>query len=217
MLEREVYALLRGTSDAAIAVAPDGRIRSCNIAAELLFGLPADEINSKYCVDLLCGEGAQGQQICSHDCAARTRAMSGHPTDAFDCSIHTSSGRHWVNVSTITLPVHEGGVLIIHLLRDVDSKKKLESLTRQFLNQISGLSGEKVEALLGAPAPHVDLSAREQTVLRLLAQGRSTRDIAAELNISVTTVRNHVNHILQRLSAHSRTEAVLRAVRERLI
>ncbi len=217
MLEREVYALLRGTSDAAIAVAPDGRIRCCNVAAVLLFGRPPEEINSKYCVELLSGEGAHGEPVCSHDCAARTRAMAGHPTDAFDCSIQTESGRRWVNVSTITLPVHEGGVLIIHLIRDVDSKKRLESLTRHFLDQISGLSGEKVEELLGAPTPHLDLSAREQEVLKLLAQGHSTRDIATDLNLSVATVRNHVNHILQRLSAHSRTEAVLRAVRERLI
>lgn len=122
-----------------------------------------------------------------------------------------------MGISTITLAPHDGGVLIIHLLRDVDAKKKLETLTRHMLEQIPGVSTEKVEELMGSPLPHMELSAREQAVLRLLAEGRSTRAIATELGISVTTVRNHVNHILHRLAVHSRTEAVLRAVRERLL
>ena len=212
-----MYALLRGTTDAAIAVAPDGRIRCCNAAAELMFGRPAEALTATYCMDLLGGEGPHGDRICYRNCIVIDRALNGQTTEAFDCSIATPTGRRWVNVSTITLALREGNVLIIHFLRDVDTKKKLETLTRQMLDQIAGLSGEKVEALMGSPPPHMDLSPREQSVLRLLAQGLSTKAIAAELCISVATVRNHVNHILQHLAAHSRTEAVLRAVRERLI
>lgn len=212
-----MYALLRGTTDAALAVAPDGRIRCCNAAAERMFGRLAGTLTDTYCMDLLAGEGPHGDRICFRNCVVIDRALNGLPTEAFDCSIATPSGRRWVNVSTITLPLHEGNVLMIHLLRDVDAKKELETLTRQMLDQIPGLSGDSVDSLLSSPLPHIDLSPREQSVLRLLAQGCSTKAIATGLGISVTTVRNHVNHILQRLSAHSRTEAVLRAVRERLI
>jgi LuxR family maltose regulon positive regulatory protein len=55
------------------------------------------------------------------------------------------------------------------------------------------------------------LSDREREVLALVAEGASNQTIAEELVISVGTVKSHVNHILGKLSAHSRTEAVARA------
>jgi LuxR family maltose regulon positive regulatory protein len=55
------------------------------------------------------------------------------------------------------------------------------------------------------------LSARELEVLRLLAEGHSNRDIAATLVISVGTVKSHINHILGKLAAHSRTQAIAHA------
>jgi LuxR family maltose regulon positive regulatory protein len=55
------------------------------------------------------------------------------------------------------------------------------------------------------------LSEREQEVLRLLAAGRSTAQIAAELVITVGTVRNHLKSIFGKLEAHSRLQAVERA------
>ena len=45
-------------------------------------------------------------------------------------------------------------------------------------------------------------------MLDLLERGRTTRQIAAELHLSVDTVRNHVRHILTAAGAHSRLEAV---------
>ncbi len=62
-----------------------------------------------------------------------------------------------------------------------------------------------------------DLSAREREVLELLATGAATSKIAAQLFVSVTTVRNHVQRILRKLSAHSKLEAVTIAVREGVI
>jgi LuxR family maltose regulon positive regulatory protein len=55
------------------------------------------------------------------------------------------------------------------------------------------------------------LTAREVEVLRLLAGGASNQAIAAELMVSVGTVKAHVSHILGKLGAHSRTEGVARA------
>jgi len=217
MLACEVFALLQGTSDAAIAIAPDGRIRGCNEAAEALFGHTAKELESSYCTDLMGSDDSTDDATSCPDCAVLDRAMAGQPSSAFDCSIRTSDGPRWVNVSTITLAANESGILIVQLLRDVHTKKKLETLTRQMLDQIPGLPGETVEELLGSPQPHVDLTPRELSVLKLLANGRSTRVISTELGISLATVRNHINHILKRLGVHSRTEAVLRAVNERLI
>ena len=52
------------------------------------------------------------------------------------------------------------------------------------------------------------LTPREDEILRLLARGTDTGGIAAELMISRTTVRNHIQHILHKLGVHSRLEAV---------
>ena len=66
-----------------------------------------------------------------------------------------------------------------------------------------------------APAPK--LTDREMEVLRLVARGMNNRDIAKELFISENTVKNHVRNILEKLQIHSRMEAVMIAVREKLI
>ena len=64
------------------------------------------------------------------------------------------------------------------------------------------------------PSPR--LTTRELEVLRLVARGHNNRQVAAELFISENTVKNHVRNILEKLQLHSRMEAVMYAVRERL-
>ena len=66
-------------------------------------------------------------------------------------------------------------------------------------------------------APGVDLTPRELDVLRLLAEGLGVAKIAAELGVSVHTVRNHTQNILTKLGVHSRLEAVSTALREGII
>jgi PAS domain S-box-containing protein len=61
------------------------------------------------------------------------------------------------------------------------------------------------------------LTPRQAEVLQLLADGASTDQIAAELHLSLHTVRNFVRQILQSLRVHSRLEAVVKARREGLV
>jgi DNA-binding NarL/FixJ family response regulator len=61
------------------------------------------------------------------------------------------------------------------------------------------------------------LTERELEVLRLVAQGLNNREIAKQLFISENTVKNHVRNILEKLQLHSRMEAVMYAVREKLL
>lgn len=66
-------------------------------------------------------------------------------------------------------------------------------------------------------APHPHLTPRQNQVLHLLAHGHSTSQIAAELHLSIDTVRNHIRRMLRTLGAHSRIEALAIAHREGIL
>jgi PAS domain S-box-containing protein len=77
--------------------------------------------------------------------------------------------------------------------------------------------GERVVGVFGllsggadheVSAPPAHLTPRQAEVLRLLEQGRSTKQIAQELHLSTETVKNHVRHLLRALGVNSRLEAV---------
>ena len=83
---------------------------------------------------------------------------------------------------------------------------KLLDVTRQLLRH---------QELLQSRKPV--LTGREIEVLSLVAQGQTSRQIGTLLFISENTVKNHIRNILDKLGLHSRSEAVLYAVREDLI
>jgi two-component system, NarL family, response regulator NreC len=61
------------------------------------------------------------------------------------------------------------------------------------------------------------LTEREKEVLQLLAEGRSNKDVAGVLNLSLSTVETHRTNMMQKLNLHSAAEIVLYAVRKKLI
>src|SRR3954447_2653562 len=60
-------------------------------------------------------------------------------------------------------------------------------------------------------------SPREQEIVRLVAQGLTTRDIADQLRLSLETVRTHIRNAMGKLSARTRAQLVAKALQERLI
>jgi DNA-binding NarL/FixJ family response regulator len=64
---------------------------------------------------------------------------------------------------------------------------------------------------------YIDLSEREREILALLVKGYSYKVIAAECYISIDTVSTHVRHIYEKLHVHSKSEAVAKAIRQKLI
>ncbi|MFJ7213999.1 response regulator [Amycolatopsis sp. NPDC098790] len=106
-----------------------------------------------------------------------------------------------------------------YLLKDVSSARLIEAV-------LAAARGESVLqpsvaakvvarfAELPEPTPQplvVPLSERELEVLRLLADGRSNREIAAKVFLAEGTVKNHVTNLLGKLGARDRTQAALRA------
>jgi two-component system response regulator NreC len=72
-------------------------------------------------------------------------------------------------------------------------------------------------AKFGADDTYQLLTAREREVLQLVAEGRSNKEVATMLNLSLYTVETHRTHILQKLNLHSVPELILYAVRKGII
>ncbi len=67
------------------------------------------------------------------------------------------------------------------------------------------------------PKADYDLSPRELDILKSLVKGYSYKLIADEHFISIDTVRSHIRHIYEKLQVNSKTEAVLKALKERIV
>jgi PAS domain S-box-containing protein len=81
--------------------------------------------------------------------------------------------------------------------------------------QVMGVFGQVKDVDEEPPVvPHPNLTPRQGEVLQLLAQGRSTEQIAGDLHLSPETVRNHIRGLLRALGVHSRLEAVAVAHRD---
>ena len=98
--------------------------------------------------------------------------------------------------------VHEGQSLI--------SPSMASKLLTEFATMV-----KKTDERQQVPVPR--LTDREMEVLKLVAKGMNNRDIAKHLFISENTVKNHIRNILEKLQLHSRMEAVVYAVREKLL
>ena len=62
-----------------------------------------------------------------------------------------------------------------------------------------------------------DLTSREKDILKLVAAGKSNKEIADELILSIHTVKNHLKNILQKLCVEDRTQAAILAIKEKLV
>lgn len=75
-----------------------------------------------------------------------------------------------------------------------------------------------VQSFRGTPAQDpYGLTPREKEVLASLSQGNSYKMIAAALSVTVDTIRSHIKHIYEKLHVHSQTEAVSKAIYEKLV
>jgi two-component system NarL family response regulator len=88
-------------------------------------------------------------------------------------------------------------------------------MASKLITEFAALAKRSEERTQQVPAPR--LTEREMEVLRLVARGLGNREIARKLFISENTVKNHVRNILEKLQLHSRMEAVVYAVREKLL
>jgi PAS domain S-box-containing protein len=217
MLDRDLFDFLEHTNDAAFAVTDGGEICSWNAGAEALFGFGCGEVLGNTCFELFQGRDALGTLTCTEQCHVRDCAARHTPIPDFDLEVNTRAGsRIWVNMSTL---VHEdptnGRRRIVHLARSVEDRKRAEVIVQRMLlvsRQLVEVSDQSFR-----PSPVSPLSEQEHRVLRSFSEGKSSADIARELDITPQTLRNHLHHINQKLGTHNRLEAVMHAMRRKLI
>jgi DNA-binding NarL/FixJ family response regulator len=128
------------------------------------------------------------------------------------------------NARIIVLTTYGGDVQVLRALKAGARGYVLKGhVHKALLDTIRAVhAGEKgiapeVAAALADHAGEEELTARELTVLQLIALGNSNKEIAAQLRISDETVKSHVTNILEKLGANDRTHAVTTALRRGII
>ena len=185
--------LIVRTAEPAWAVDRDGRIVAWNDGATSLLGHSAERAVGGRCWTLLKGRDIFGNRYCGRHCPLREMAFARQPVERCRLVLaHAHGDPVPCEVTTLLIAHGPGADRMIHLCRRHAHPSAAPPRTEPC-----------------APL----LTARETEVLRLIAAGRNTRDIALLLGISVSTVRNHVEHLLAKLEVHSRLAAVSAARR----
>ena len=194
-------AMFEKTAVAVMGVNPAGRIMLWNTAATNLFGYDLSKALNRRCYELTQGEDVRGNLLCCPDCSILRMLRSDKvPNDYLLCT-HSITGEDLLlNVSMIAINT-DNTPLALHLFHDV--------------RWITDAVRPQPEPSQPKPSS-VTLTAREHEILGLMVNGHDSHEMASLLHISYATVRNHVQNILDKLGVHSRVEAVVVAMQERL-
>lgn len=218
MPERSLHSLLKGTADPAFTVNENGFVRFWNAAAEKLFGYSAANVLNERCSDVLHGRTSGEQRVCGDSCGVITCAHVGEAVPNYDMEVRIANGEWiWINVAVLVSRERESpeGTLIAHIIRDISSQKRAEALDERFLRLAEQVCSVAQEGQ-GLP-PVSPLTEQEIRVLSLVSKGRSAALVAAQLGISLRTLRNHLYHINCKLGTHNQLGAVIEATRRGLI
>ena len=204
---RDLDALLVGFQEGAFVVGADGHIARWNRGAERIIGYSAREIVGRPCHEAFHGGDGGGHRVCHQSCRAVALMPGGGEIPSFDVEMRTKAGRPvWVSMRVLAARDPDDGDVTAHLFHDVTEAHRLVARIRN-----------RLAAATAPAAAGAGLTPREIEVLRFLVSGIGTKAAAQRLDVTRTTIRNHVQSILGKLGVHSRLEAVAYAHRHRLI
>ena len=205
---------LGDTAEGMVTVAPGGQILSWNEGATGLLGYEADEVVGRYCFEIFGWLDRCGNAVCSASCPHCRLPGSDELVQTRDVIAHTKEGKAlWLSVSTLVPPPElRQESRLVHLFREVGLPPELERLVAERLRSQQATETEIADDEEKAAALE-RLTRREREVLALIAEGLDSKEIAQRLTLSMTTVRNHVQNILDKLGVHSRLEAAVLYVR----
>jgi len=187
---------LFSTGEPAYAVDHRGVVVAWNTAAEHAFGYAEKEAVGQHCWELLAGQDLFGNQYCCEGCPLREMAFQHKSIKSNEMYFRTATNE-LKRCSVAMLVVYDGfdNELLVHLCR-AECEAEDGCTTTICASPPNGNHQRGT------------LTGREKEVLTLLSQGKSTGEMAAELCISPSTVRNHTQHVIHKLNVHSRVAAV---------
>ena len=185
------------------------------VVAEAADGLEALRLCEEHQPDLLILDIAM-PKLNGIEVAARSQKMQ-PPPQAIMLSMHADE-------SYVMRALHAGARG--YLLKDATDEDLLPAIRAVaagksfFSPAVSGVLAEDYVQQLqerGLTDSYDLLTDREKEVLQLLAEGRSNKEVAALLDVGVSTVETHRANLMQKLNLHSTAEIVLYALRKRLV
>lgn len=197
-----VFDVLR-IAEPAFAVNGKHQIVAWNDAAERLLGIQATDIIGARCFEALA---ARAGPVCA-DCGAcpvgAAYQQRGEPLAELAVTLVASPDRR-LRLTTLAAHTAGGQSRIVHLIREEPAGVRGDAP-----RTVTSYTGGGSAVSSGKHVRPVPLTTREYEVLRLLGAGHSTDEMAAEMNITRVTARNHVNKVLDKLGANSRLQAVV--------
>ena len=179
------------TGDPAFAVDRLGVIIYWNDAAEKVLDYPASKALGQKCWRLLAGQDAQGNRYCSRHCPLMEMAFLHEPVHGFHSTFTISDHPPLqFDITCLTVFDRPGDEMLLHICHPGQAFTEDTSIPAPSVVEPDALSGREIE------------------VLALLADKVSTRDITAKLDISIRTVRTHIQHVMYKLRVHKRRDAI---------
>lgn len=180
---------------------PDRLIAHVNDRALELLGRDRGEVFGRPCHEVVEGTDDAGRPYCRERCPLVAGAEHGAALAPVTVRVPCRGDERWLQLVVIPLDLPaRGGPWLLHCATDVGRSKRAEAY-------LEGVLARSADDPCSAP-PH--LTRREREVLGRLAGGATPERVARELHVSLVTVRNHVQHVLAKLGAHSVPEAVAR-------
>ena len=215
----DMFELLREAPYGAYAVDMRQTILFWNPEAERILGYRADQVIGRKCHSVIRSLAKEGSTpICMKDCRAVLAFRRGCVPSVVYARPRCASGERKRIVATpMVVPMAEGvKTVFLQLFHEATDEAPILEAAATVKDALS-------ERGLTSPAPparHSEvtrLSAREQEVLRLLALGFTSQEIAERLFISYNTVRKHVSNVNTKLESPTTLNSVLTAQRRGLI
>lgn len=211
-ISEDVLELIAETSAAAFAIDRSDRIIFFNEGAERLLGHDADRVLGRFCFDTIKGRDLFGNTYCTKECPIVMGAANGQVQEPFLLEATTRDGeKKMLRVRAVPLPGPGDDFRCLMHFLEPEEHRGLEELLQRLRDSASGR--EVRPEVPDPPLSVCPLTVREKEILRLLSNGYAALNIAARLNLSHATVRNHIQNILRKIDVHSQVEAIAVAFR----
>jgi DNA-binding CsgD family transcriptional regulator len=208
---RDALELIAESKAPAYGMDRHDRIVFWNEGAEKALGWSSEDVLGKMCYDVLAGRDVFGNLYCMRDCPVVASAIAGDDVRPYLLDVKRKGSTSSIKLIVRAVPLPAAGpsfAVLMHFLETEGATlDNIVASLRSAVREPAGLPP------IDPPISVSPLSGREREIVMLLSNGYAALNIAAKLNLSHATVRNHIQNVLRKLEVHSQVEAVALAFR----